>query len=250
MLLRSRIPELMDDPQLDRALHIEALDGLDLLNRLSGASEVLWSELKKFDGSPENDSYRASAGTDKLRVLDVATGGGENLIRLARMAASANRNFEFVGTDISPSAIDYANEKAKRSCSGADSSDWQSRVTFMQLDALKEKIPSGFDVVMTSLFTHHLDPEDVIALLRNMHASDARMILVNDLVRSRLSYCLVWLASRLLTRSSVVHFDAPVSVRAAFTPGEMRSMALEAGLQGCAVQLHPPCRQLLVWRRR
>jgi 2-polyprenyl-3-methyl-5-hydroxy-6-metoxy-1,4-benzoquinol methylase len=250
MLLRSRIPELMDDPQLDQALHIEALDGLDLLNRVSGASSVLWGELMKFESSLENETDCESGGTRKLRVLDVATGGGDNLIRLARLAASANSNFEFVGTDISPSAIDYANEKAKKSCSGADSSDWQSRVKFMQLDALNEKIPSGFDVVMTSLFTHHLDPEDVIALLRNMHASDARMILVNDLVRSRLSYCLVWLASRLLTRSSVVHFDAPVSVRAAFTPGEMRSMALEAGLQGCAVQLHPPCRQLLVWRRR
>ncbi|MBX3077420.1 methyltransferase domain-containing protein, partial [Candidatus Obscuribacterales bacterium] len=150
MLLRSRVPELMDDPQLDQALHIEALDGLDLLNRVSGASSALWGELIKFESSLENETDCESGGTRKLRVLDVATGGGDNLIRLARLAASANSNFEFVGTDISPSAIDYANEKAKKSCSGADSSDWQSRVTFMQLDALKEKIPSGFDVVMTS----------------------------------------------------------------------------------------------------
>lgn len=245
MLLRSRVPELMDDPDLDRALHVEALDGLDMLNKLSGSASALWAELRKFENSMANGR---SVERRTIRVLDVATGSGDNVIKLAQLAARRNAEFEFVGTDISPTAIDYAQNKATKSAHAVSPSHSKLNVSFQKLDVLNEKIPVGFDVVMTSLFTHHLDPGDVVRLLKNMHASGARMILVNDLVRSRMSYAIVWLASRLVTRSHVVHYDGPVSVQASYTPDEMKNMSLEAGLNGCTVKLHPPCRQILIWR--
>ena len=39
----------------------------------------------------------------------------------------------------------------------------------------------------------------------------ARLVLVNDLSRSRLGYCGVWLACHLLTTSRIVRFDGPAS---------------------------------------
>jgi SAM-dependent methyltransferase len=230
MLLRSRIPELMDDPRLHPELHIEALHGLEILNKVSGSAQILWSELKKV--KPLNG--------ETLKVLDVATGSGDILLELAHLAKRSNRLIEFTGADISKNALTQARQKAE---------NVSAEVHFLQLDVINDGIPSGFDVVMTSLFTHHLDPNDVILLLEKMRGSSAQLILVNDLIRSKLSYSLVWLATRLLTRSPVVHFDGPVSVRAAYTPEEMRNMALVAGLDKCSVKLQPPCRQLLVWRR-
>jgi hypothetical protein len=72
---------------------------------------------------------------------------------------------------------------------------------------------------------------------------------VNDLARSRFNYCAVWLASRLLTRSRVVRFDGPASVRSAFTPKEALALASHAGLSGATVQGKFPCRFLLSWKR-
>lgn len=231
MLLRSRIPELMDDPRLHPELHVEALHGLEVLNKISGSAQILWSELKWFEKQHQKQT---------IQVLDVATGSGDILLALAKLAGREKQQFEFTGVDISAQAVSHATSRIENRT---------KNIQFKQIDVIKDGIPDGFDVAMTSLFTHHLDPDDVIALLTKMRESGASMILVNDLVRSELSYSLVWLATRLLTRSPVVHFDGPVSVRAAYTVEEMRDMALSAGLTDCYVKLHPPCRQLLVWRR-
>lgn len=231
MLLRSRIPELMDDPRLHPELHVEALQGLEVLNKVSGSAQILWSELRLFAKQHQKQT---------VQVLDVATGSGDILLALAKLAGREKQQFEFTGVDISAQAVSHATSRIENR---------SQNIQFKQLDVIKDGIPDGFDVAMTSLFTHHLDPDDVIALLTKMRESGASMILVNDLVRSELSYSLVWLATRILTRSPVVHFDGPVSVRAAYTVEEMKEMALAAGLTDSYVKLHPPCRQLLVWRR-
>ena len=72
-------------------------------------------------------------------------------------------------------------------------------------------------------------------------------VVVNDLVRSRVSMALVWLGSRLLSRSKVVHFDAMASVRAAFTLSEMQGLVRSAGLESASVWSYWPCRLLSVW---
>lgn len=49
-----------------------------------------------------------------------------------------------------------------------------------------------------------------------------------------------------LSRSKVVHFDGPQSVRAAFTLPEIRSLATRAGLQDIELRTSWPCRFVLV----
>jgi hypothetical protein len=72
---------------------------------------------------------------------------------------------------------------------------------------------------------------------------------VNDLSRSRWNLGLVWCATRLVTRSRVVHVDGPLSVRGAFTPAEAAKLAERAGLTGARVAERFPCRWLLTWRK-
>jgi hypothetical protein len=103
---------------------------------------------------------------------------------------------------------------------------------------------------MCSLFTHHLDKDEVVSLLRKMAAATKHLVLVNDLVRSVPSLMMVTFATQLLTRSKVVHFDGPASVKASFTPEELRELAVEAGLQTAHVQEHFPCRMLLQWNKQ
>ena len=61
-------------------------------------------------------------------------------------------------------------------------------VGFFRLDALTEPMPAPYNIVMCSLFLHHLSDDDAVGLLGKM-AGASRMVLVNDLtketVRSR-----------------------------------------------------------------
>jgi hypothetical protein len=52
-----------------------------------------------------------------------------------------------------------------------------------------------------------------------------------------------------LSRSPVVHFDAPASVRAAHSPDEILSMARAAGMDGVRVATRFPFRWVLRWDR-
>lgn len=223
---RERIAERMDDPGLDPGEHCRALAGLARLNRVGDSAGVLWP--------PVRDLARARPGVP-LRVLDVATGSGDVPRALAARAASAGlTNLSFAGCDLSPTAVGTA----ARAAPG---------LTFFTHDALRDPLPAGYDVLTCSLFLHHLSDGDAVALLDRLRAAAGRLVLVNDLDRSRFSYLAVWLACRLLSRSSVVRFDGPASVRSAFTPAEALALAGRAGLGGATVRRRFPCRFLLRW---
>jgi hypothetical protein len=70
---------------------------------------------------------------------------------------------------------------------------------------------------------------------------------VVDLDRTAAGLALAWAASRLLTRSPVVHLDATASVRAAWTPEEALAMARDAGIERPRVDRAWPQRWLLRW---
>lgn len=233
MLTRKRVPELMDDPTLDYSSHAEALRGLERLNFVSTSAASLWAQIKPL-------TQQGKLQSTPLRILDIATGGGDIPAALLKAAAFDGVEIEIVGSDLSQSSIKYASEHALKK---------QVSIDFVQLDALNDDLPQNFDVVMTNLFTHHLDPPDVIKLLTKMSRAAKQMVLVNDLVRSEISYALVWLGTRLLSRSPIVQYDGPVSVQGSFTGAEFLQMAQEAGLRGCKIKPCPPCRQILIWQR-
>jgi hypothetical protein len=60
---------------------------------------------------------------------------------------------------------------------------------------------------------------------------------------------MTWMMTRAFSRSRVFHHDGPVSVRAAYTPDELRALAQAAGLQGARVRRQAPWRMVLTWQR-
>jgi 2-polyprenyl-3-methyl-5-hydroxy-6-metoxy-1,4-benzoquinol methylase len=232
---RRRRPEIMDQPDLDPADHDRALGGLARINRLSGSARILWPPLAALS---------RELGGRPLRLLDLATGGGDLPVQLWHRAARAGLDFVIEGCDVSPQAVEHA-----RRCAA----DAGAKVTFFVRDALEGPPLSGYDAVTCSLFLHHLDEAQARDLLRRMAGNTAeepaRLVLVNDLVRSLPGWILAYLGCRLLTRSPIVHVDGPRSVEGAFTLAEARALAEQAGLHGATVSRRWPCRFLLAWRR-
>lgn len=230
---RRRRPELMDQPGLDDREHARALSGLRRINVVSRTAAALWPSLARL-------AREQPQGAGPLRVLDIATGGGDTAVALARRAERSGLAIEIDGCDLSAQAVAIARDRAAAR---------GSRVRFFTLDALAAPIPEGYDVLVCSLFLHHLDEDDAVLLLRRMAAAANRLVLVDDLARSRVGCWLAWIACYTLSRSRVVRYDGPVSAAAAFTPAEALDLARRAGLGGVTIRRHWPQRFLLSWCR-
>ena len=228
---RTLAPEIMDQPGLDPREHVRALGALARINFMSRSAGILW---------PEVSLLARSQPGKPLRMLDVACGGGDVPIQLWRKARSQGVALEVRACDISPVALEHARCRAHR---------LKAQVSFQKLDALRDPFPDDCDLITSSLFLHHLNDEQAVDLLRKMAGSARRLVLVNDLRRSRAGLLLAHAVTRLVSRSPVMHFDGPQSVRAAFSLAEIRDLAQRAGLKSFSIRQRWPFRFLLIWPR-
>ena len=228
---RILVPELMDDPGLGAAEHDHALHGLARLNRIASADLILWRRLRPHLEALPDDR--------PVRILDVATGSGDLPLRLAMRTRRTfpDRRITWMGCDISEHALEAARRRAE-----AIGVPFETH----RVDITTDPLPPA-DFVLCSLFLHHLETPMVIRLLRNMADATGRTMLVSDLQRSRIGLLLAWTSARIFSRSPVVHFDAPASVRAAFTIDELEASVRTAGLEQARVTPAMPERMLLEW---
>lgn len=228
LAVRRRTPEVMDQPGLDPVEHGRALRALRRVNLWSGTVGRIAAELRSL--------ARREPGR-RWRVLDVASGGGDLAVGLALRARRDGVELEIEGCDVSPTALEHARRNAVEA--GAPS------VNFFSHDVLSGPFSRQYDVVICTLFLHHLDDADAVTTLRRMAEAAERRVVVDDLCRSRLGYGLAWFGVRLLTRSPVVHVDGPRSVEAAFTPSEAAELARQAGWTDVSIRSHWPERFLM-----
>lgn len=228
--IRDHRPEIMDQSWLDRDKHCCALAGLRRLNLASGICHQIFKKVM---------AYCHSRRLSSLRVLDIASGGGDVPFGVWKLAKNRGLDLRILGLDVSATACEYATDQC-RPAAGS--------IVFDQWDVLGESIPNGFDIVMCSLFLHHLAVDQASNLLRKM-ADAGRLMLANDLRRSATGYLLAQLACRMLTTSPVVRHDGPQSVANAFTLSEMRTLCVAAGLADATVHRAWPWRLMVVRQR-
>ncbi len=223
----------MDQPGLDRETHCRALDGLRTTNTISRTSQVIWRGIREAAIAPTNGR--------SLRILDIAAGGGDVVLGVAKLASRCGVAVEAHGCDINVTAVEYAQSVASQAK--------LSGTRFFQLNALVDPLPEAYDVLMSTLFFHHLANDDAKQLLGRMAKAANRCVLIDDLCRNRLGYLYAWAGGRLLTRSHIVHTDGPLSVSAAYTIPEFRQLAKDAGLSNAQFRRHWPQRFLMSWKK-
>ena len=228
---RLREPEAMDDPSLDEHTHAAALGALQRINWLSRSVGTMWAAMHQA---------MAPSHLSSLRVLDVGTGSGDVPLGLWRRARRCGLTLEIAGCDASPRAVEQAQSSARQLGASA---------RFFQLDAVADPLPTDYDIVMCSLFLHHLSETHAITLLSRMAAAARRAVIVSDLIRNRLGLLLAAAGTQLVTREPIVHADGVRSVRGAFTIPEVRMLAECAGLRSCHIARRWPERYVLLWRR-
>lgn len=221
---------MMDSASLDETEHFHALKDLGELNLLSLTARTIWREIHRLTPN----------GSGKIRILDVACGGGDIALGLSKLAGSSQVLAQVDGCDLSPRAVRFARAKARRlgSCS-----------RFFSHQAVGEPLPVGYDFYVSSLFVHHLQNDEIVHLLEEMAASARAGFVLSDLLRSKSGYILAHLTTRVLSGSAVIHSDSLSSVRASFTLSEVTQLAQRARLVDFTLKKTWPSRWLLSWSR-
>ncbi len=232
----------MDDPSLDPAEHQRALAGLRRINWICRTGHYVAQEI---------ESIAKSRRLDSISVLDLGCGSGDVAISITK-SLSKSFTCRTEGWDISQTACDAATANASSQswiANKATSTSLLRRntlISFRQVDVF-EPPEVQFDFVYCCLFLHHFSESQAVEVLQNMTRLAKVAVIVDDLLRTNLGLLLAKLGCYGLSRSPVVHFDGPQSVRAAFSEKEVRQLAVQAHLDGVVVKRHWPQRYLLSW---
>ena len=200
---RADLSEIMDDLSRPDSEFDQAYCELEIINRRLGGIRAIERFLPR---------------EAHLLMLDVAAGACDvSEALLGRMAA------RIAVLDVNPKGLKFARQS------------WP-----VVGDALELPFRDNtFDVVMASLFFHHLSDANCVRVLQNMWRVCRRLVLVNDLHRHAVAYWSIRTLAAAFSKSPMVQHDGPVSVLRAFRPDELLQVATRAGVPGRVYRSFP-----------
>lgn len=156
-----------------------------------------------------------------LHIVDVGCGAGDMLRRVEAWARRREIAVRLTGIDRNPFAI-----QAAREFSGAD-----CRIEWIPSEAHNCTPRARVDIVISSLFAHHLADAEIVRFLAWMERTAKLGWFINDLRRARFSYYGFKLLARAMRWHRFVRHDGPVSIQRSFTPPDWLGYAQRAGLE-------------------
>lgn len=218
---RVLVGEMMDNPDVPKESLAEALGYIRGVNKHLGGVSSLISTLESF-----RHEWKKS---ERITLLDVGTGSADLPVRAVVWARQHGIDVHVTGVDNHHTTLELAEAFVSEQAQSLGFS--RQAVDLQCLDALKLEehfAPSSIDYVHAGLFLHHLKTEDVVKVLTSMYRIARRGIIWNDLVRSKVGYVTIWLAT--LGQEKMIQHDARASVAAGFTRKEAVSLAMQAGI--------------------
>lgn len=204
------LPELMDG-ECSYEDFRECLQSLEKINRwlLGYRPTLAWLE------------RLTNERREPIHIVDVGSGGGDYLRKVARWARQRNIPVQLTGIDLNPYAARAASEFTPQ----------ELGITWVTCDALKYQPEKPIDVILSSLLTHHLEDEEIVALLGWMEATARVGWFINDLERAE------WTARVFgwVRWHRIVQHDGPVSFKRAFRKEDWSRLLAAAGIQREAV---------------
>ena len=224
---RSYQPELLDAPDIPKALLFQNLRELNFINKTLGGHAVTLAGIKQLVRD-KNKIYK---------IIDIGCGGGDAMQCISRWAKTNNFKVQLVGVDMNADCIEFMREacKAFPDITGVVS-DYR--------DYLKAN--SDVDIVHCSLFCHHLKDEELVELFSYMEKYTRSGFIINDLQRHWLAYYSIMFLTRLLNGSSLVKNDAPLSVWRGFKKPELENLFAQANVKNVSIRWQWAFRYLVV----
>jgi ubiquinone/menaquinone biosynthesis C-methylase UbiE len=197
------------------------------------ASAAAQKHLDQIDATLVEHAIALVRGRQQGRALDIGTGPGQIVLKLARGLPGWN----FTAVDHSPNMIHQAGENL--ATAARVSPDLSRRVEFSVADGNRLAFPdASFDLVMSNSVLHHLaEPQRFLSEVARL-VKPGGAILLRDLRRpSRLAYPwhIRWHGRHY---SGTMYQLFRASVRSAYTLPEMESLLRTSPLRGALVFAH------------
>lgn len=217
-----------------RSLELERLDTGDYTD----AEYTLWQRemyyINRFLGDTrclklEIREVMREKKTGSLSILDVGAGSGE-LLEVAREMLKHTTRL-LVGVDINLLSV-------KTVAGRAD-------IEAVQSDALSLPFAdSSFDLVVCSLFLHHLDDDAAVTLIAEMRRVARIRFVIIDLHRDAIAYFLYRIFGRVALQKFTLD-DGSLSIRKSFRHNELLALAKQAGVPNANVRRRAAFRLVL-----
>ena len=215
---RAYLSEMMDGPCTYEEFRA-CLRDLSQVNRMTGSYRPTLQWLRRV----------ARPGSAPFHIVDVGCGGGDMLREVERWARREGVAVRLTGIDLNPYAARAAREFTPQ----------DSEVEWVTGDAFSYRTDIPVDVVVSSLFTHHLPDTEIVRFVRWMEAVTARGWFINDLHRERVPYFGFQALAAVMRWHHFVRNDGPVSIRRAFRIEDWQGYVSAAGVSADAVQVTP-----------
>lgn len=212
LAIRPRLPEQMDDEDLDAATYAQILGDLAQVNRLTLARLATLRFIARAIGE---------RGT--FRLLDVGYGHGDMLRAIAGWAARRGFVADLVGIDLNPNSAPAARAATPRDLA----------IDYRTGD-YADLAGQGFDMVISSLVAHHMDDAQLVAFLRFMEAEAAIGWMINDVRRNAFAHFGFPILGRLMGWHRIVREDGTLSIARGFRAPEWTPYLEQAGVAGSA----------------
>ena len=202
---RADADELLDSGTLTTREVEENLADLARLNRLPGGTSTSIRAIRSLLN-----------GAADASILDVGTGRADMPISFARAG------WRSVAVDANPQVARVARRVTER----------HADIQVVDGDARHLPFVDGtFDVAHCSLLLHHLDPDEAVAVLRELRRVARHGVVVNDLRRGVLPLLATVASTAVLGRSRVTRADGLASARRSYTVPELDRFLERAGLR-------------------
>lgn len=154
-----------------------------------------------------------------VKILDVGTGIADLPRYLSDRLSNLGIKVHIVGIDTNPQIIAMAEEYARK----YPNIELHSR-------ALKDLDGQEYDIATLSQVLHHLEPTEVVEMLKQLKTRVKQVIVISDLIRSRASYWFVKVLAYATAQNPVTRHDAPLSVLRAYSEAEILNFFDQAGI--------------------
>jgi len=208
-LKRSHQEEMLDDlaasgPEIDQNLR-----ELAFINKWLGGYRPIFRGLEHLNKlTPQQKHYK---------IADIGCGGGD-VLKAIHDQFKDRFQCEFHGFDANPAILDYA--KA-----------YFQQAHYHECNVVHDPASiQNFDVVIMNLFAHHFDEHTLDQLVVNLKSQNNKWLIINDLHRHYVPYYLILFATQLLSNSSMVKNDAPLSVLRGFKKHELARIPKKASV--------------------
>ncbi|MCZ6899586.1 MAG: methyltransferase domain-containing protein, partial [Bacteroidetes bacterium] len=147
---RSQEKETMDDLNCSGEVVDQTLRELELINKWLGGNRVTLNGLDRVINNTDSKN---------LRIADLGCGSGSTLKMISNWASKKNKQVDLTGIDANPNIVEYA----RRNCKP------YPQIKFQALDVFSSEFkPQIYDIVISTLFTHHFSNEQLVRLLKQL----------------------------------------------------------------------------------